>query len=258
VWKGLPRQRIWAATSRALRTPALQDRGVRVVYPPVPSPAGLPLFVVFEGTPATRTETLVDAEAGYRIEIGTVASIDVTGYVGRYDHLLTRETGIPIVQFVPSPRIVVTSLVANELEATTRGLEIAGYWTPVPSWRLDGSYSTFHVTPQLAPGSQDLMAATSDGDAPRAQWQLRTTVSPVTRLTCGAAVFHVGPLEQLQVAAYTRVDINAEWSLARRVSIMVIGQNLLHAAHAEFVGTGSVLLATQIPRSASVRLRWVF
>jgi hypothetical protein len=39
---------------------------------------------------------------------------------------------------------------------------------------------------------------------------------------------------------------------------MAIGQNLLDAAHAEFGGGSSLLLATQVPRSASLRLRWTF
>jgi hypothetical protein len=75
-------------------------------------------------------------------------------------------------------------------------------------------------------------------------------------VTLGVAIFHVGPLEQLQVAAYTRADVNAEWRLTRRLSIMAIGQNHLDAAHAEYGGTGSLLLPTQVARSASLRLRW--
>ena len=159
MWKALPRQRLWAATSRALRTPSLYERGIRVDFPPVPSASGLPLVVTVLGNPAAETETLVDAEAGYRLEIGTAASIDVTGFVGRYDHLRTQEPAAPVVQFVPSPHILVTSQFGNQLEATTRGLEVAGHWTPVPAWRLDGSYTAFHVTPHLAAASQDPSAA---------------------------------------------------------------------------------------------------
>ncbi len=58
--------------------------------------------------------------------------------------------------------------------------------------------------------------------------------------------------------AYTRADVSAEWRFTSRLSAMAIGQNLFDAAHAEFGGTGSLLLATQVPRSASLRLRWTF
>ena len=153
MWKALPHQRLWAAASRALRPPSLDERGLRLDYPPVPSASGLPLLVIALGNPATKTETVVEAEAGYRLEIGTSASIDLTGFVGRYENLVTQEVAAPIVEFVPSPRVLVTSMTSNQLQATTRGLEVAGHWTPVPAWTLDGSYTAFHVSPQLAAAS---------------------------------------------------------------------------------------------------------
>jgi iron complex outermembrane receptor protein len=258
MWKALPRQRLWASTSRALRTPSLYEQGLLVDFPPVPTASGLPLVVSTLGNPSAATETLVDGEAGYRLEIGTDASIDVTGFVGHYDHLRTQEVAAPVVQFVPSPQILVTTQFGNQLAATTRGLEVAGHWAPVPFWRLDGSYTAFHITPQLAATSQDPTAAQTDGSTPNNQWQVRSVFSPGTRAALDLAIFHVGRLEQLQVAAYTRADINAEWRFTSRLSAMVIGQNLFDAAHAEFGTTGSLLLATEVPRSASLRLRWTF
>jgi iron complex outermembrane receptor protein len=258
MWKALPRQRLWASTSRALRTPSLYEQGLLVDFPPVPTASGLPLVVSTVGNPAAATETLVDGEAGYRLEIGTDASIDVTGFVGRYDHLRTQEVAAPVVQFVPSPEILVTTQFGNQLAATTRGLEVAGHWAPVPFWRLDGSYTAFHITPQLAATSQDPTSAQADGSTPRTQWQVRSTLLPRARATLNIAIFHVGPLEQLAVAAYTRTDISAEWRFNSRLSAMAIGQNLFDAAHAEFATASSLLLATEVPRSASLRLRWTF
>ena len=212
----------------------------------------------FNGLYANKLLVLVDAEAGYRLEIGTAASIDVTGFVGRYEHLRTQEQAAPIVELVSSPRILVASQFGNQLEATTRGLEVAANWAPVRAWRLDGSYTTFHVTPRLAAASQDPTATRTDGSAPRTQWHVRSAFLPGMRATLSVAIFHVGPLEQFTVAAYTRADMNAEWRFTRRLSAMVIGQNLLDAAHAESSGADSLVLVTQVPRSASVRLRWTF
>jgi outer membrane receptor protein involved in Fe transport len=78
------------------------------------------------------------------------------------------------------------------------------------------------------------------------------------RATLHVAIFHVGPLEQFHVDAYTRADINAEWRLTKYLSAMAIGQNLFDAGHTESAGTGSLLLVTQVRRSASLRLRWTF
>ena len=207
------------------------------------------------GNPAARTETLIDAEAGYRIELGTAASIDVTGYAGHYEHLRTQETPAPVVRLVPSRQILVTTRFSNQLAATTRGLEIAGHWTPIAAWRLDGSYTGFGDAAACG-GSQDSAAGTEDGSAPRTQWQVQSAFWPGARATLAVAIFHVGSLEQSQVAAYTRADVSAEWQFTRRLSAMAIGSNLFDAAHAEFGDSGSLLRTTQMPRSVSVRLRW--
>jgi iron complex outermembrane receptor protein len=254
MWKARPGQRLWAATSRAIRTPSLIDRGVRLTLPPVPSATGLPLVVSVMGNPDAEAESLVDTEAGYRLEIGTAASVDVTGFWGRYHHLRTHEPAAPVIGFVPSPSVHVTSHVSSRLEATTRGLEVAGRFTPVAAWRLEGSYTALHVTPTRATVSQD---PTADGSAPRTQWQLRSAFSPGTQATLNVAIFHVGRLEQFQVDAYTRADVSAEWRFTRRLSAMAIGQNLFDAAHDEFRGSTAYVQATQVPRSVNVRLRWM-
>jgi iron complex outermembrane receptor protein len=258
MWKAFPHQRLWAATSRALRTPSGYERALRLDYPPVSGPDGVPLLVRSSGNPTAKTERLVDAEVGYRLEKGTAWSIDATGFVGRYQNLTTNEADAPVFQPGPPPQILVTTRFGNLLDATTRGLEVAGHWAPVPAWRVDGSYTAFHLTPHPHPGSQDLDAATADGNAPRTQWQLRSVCSPGTHATFSVALFHAGPLAQLQVDAYTRADATAEWRFTSHLSAIAIGQNVFDAAHAEFSGIKSLALATQIPRSATLRMRWTF
>jgi len=256
MWSGLPHQRLWAASSRALRTPSLSETALHLVNPPVPSPAGLPLVIVSDGNPNLQTETFADGEAGYRLEIGNAVSIDVTGFMGTYAHLVTHETAAPVLQLVPTPQLLVVTKSGNLLEATTDGLEISGHWAPMPSWSLDGSYTAFHLTPHLSAASLDPLSGATDGNAPSNQWQLRSTFSPTARTTVNAALFHVGPIVRLPVAGYTRADVNAEWRFSNRLSLMAIGQNLLDASHAEFAGTSSLLRPTLVPRSFGLRLRW--
>ena len=56
----------------------------------------------------------------------------------------------------------------NLLEATTAGVEITARVTPVTRWRLEGGYSTFHLTAHVSPQSRDSEAASFDGNAPSA------------------------------------------------------------------------------------------
>jgi outer membrane receptor protein involved in Fe transport len=143
------------------------------------------------------------------------------------------------------------------LEATTKGLEIAGHWSPIPLWRLDGSYTAFRVTPKLSPLSTDPSAAADDASTPESQWQLRSAFKLGTRGTLDVGLFHVGRLRQFDVDAYTRMDVTAEWSLTSSLSAMVIGQNLLEAEHAEFSNKVAPLGYSHVPRSVSLRLRWM-
>jgi len=122
--------------------------------------------------------------------------------------------------------------------------------------RFDGSYTAFHLTPRLDATSQDPTAAVTDSSAPRAQWRVASSFSPASRATVNLAIFHVGTLEQLQVEAYTRADISAEWRFNSRLSLTAIGQNLLNAEHVEFAGTAWLVQTTQVPRSVSLRMRW--
>jgi iron complex outermembrane receptor protein len=246
IWKGLSHQIVWASASRALRTPSLYERGVHALFPPVPGPNGLPMLIAIEGSEQATAEDLVESEMGYRLEIGKAASIDVTGYEGQYHHLEGVETGDPVVQFVPSPQLLITSRFVNRLDAATHGLEMAGHWTPLRAWRVDGSYTVFHIVPDLVPWP-----------APGTQWQLRSEFSSGARATFVAALFRVGALENIKVSAYSRADVSMEWRFSGGLSAIATVQNLFDAAHAEFANSeASPMLATEVPRSGGVQFRW--
>lgn len=255
MWKLRPNQRVWAAASHALRTPSLTDTGIRVEFPAVPTAAGLPLVVKASGNPAIKSEEFADVEAGYRREWGSVASVDITAFTGSYDALITTEVAAPVLELAPVPRLVVMTTSGNQERARTRGVEIVGHWMPSAAWRLDGSYSAFNLTPELAATSTDA-DNTDDGAVPTSQWQITLAFSPSTRASFYAAIGHVGRLRELEVDAYTRADLTAELRLSKRLTVMAIGQNLLDASHAEHSGNSSLIQSTQVPRSFSVRVRW--
>ena len=70
--------------------------------------------------------------------------------------------------------------------------------------------------------------------------------------------FHTGPVDPLEVPAFSRLDARLEWSLTAPLSVIASGQNLLDASHLEFNGDRTVLASTLVPRSGAVQLRWRF
>ena len=141
-----------------------------------------------------------------------------------------------------------------EIEANPDGIALGG--AVLEALAMAGQVTRAKVAAEEA--SQDPEAAREDGNAPHMQWQVRSAFSPGTRATLNVSIFHVGRIEQFPVDAYTRADVSAEWRFTGRLSAMAIAQNLFDAAHAESAGVRSLLVVTQVPRSAGLRLRVAF
>ena len=257
MWSFVPQQHVWGAVSRALRTPSLLDVYSRFNYTSFVGQGGLAVVVGAIGNPDFKSEEVVNTEAGYRVEIGSTASLDITAFRGSYGQLKTREPLAPRMELTPAPRhLFIPVQFGNLLQATSTGVEITARWMPVSWWRLDGGYSTFHMTPHVSAASGDKAAATFDGNAPRAQWQAHSSLSIVPHAQLDTTLFHVGALANLGIAAYTRADAQLDVPLTRQLSLSVVGQNLFDPAHAEYAGQGAIVTPTLIPRSARVQIQW--
>lgn len=259
LWRATPRQRLWGSVSHALRTPSLADKGIRVDFPasaPTPQSGELPIAISLTGNPALEAERMTGGDAGYRVEIGSRATIDVAAFIGRYDKLKTIEPSTPSLTFVNGlPVIRVSATYQNLLSADTRGAEISARFVVSDAWRLDGRFSAFDLSPHPDPTSQDPAGAAFDGSAPAYQWRVHSAQAFGPRLQTDLHLFHVGPLVQLGIAGYTRADARVEWVATPRLSLVAEGHNLFDASHTEFGGDVTVL-STQVPRRFSLRLTW--
>jgi outer membrane receptor protein involved in Fe transport len=137
-------------------------------------PSGLPIVIDLRGNPEFSDQTVVEHEIGYRLSLGSAATFDAAAFTARYDGLRTSEPLTPQFETTPSPHIVTPMQFANLLDATTSGVEIVAQWQPVRVWRLEGSYTAFHLTPRVDPASLDLAAASADGRTPTQQWRVRS------------------------------------------------------------------------------------
>jgi iron complex outermembrane receptor protein len=256
IWTVTRSQRVWTALSRSLRTPSIVDRDMNIEYAALPSGAGLPILPRFVGNAQVVSESVDALEGGYRVALGAI-ELDATAFGSRYRELRTYEPLAPSVVFTATgPAVIAGTTAGSGLGGRAAGVELSAQWQPFRQWRLDGGYSTFSFTGQLSPTSADPTAAAFDGDAPAHQWQARSRVTLARGTELDAFVARIGSLRQMGVAAYTRVDARVEFKLTHRLSLAIVGQNLIGDAHAEFVGSGSGPIATLVPRSADVRLFW--
>jgi iron complex outermembrane receptor protein len=260
LWKLTSQQRLWASAARAIRIPSLIDRGMHLEYPPTVLPNGLLMIAGAIGNPDFRSEHLFNSEIGYRLNLGSMASIDAVGFAGRYSDLQTYEPLEPVLtppDRLGPPQLKALAQLENVLSADTAGAELTARLQLTPTWEIDGSVSTFHLTPHLN-GSRDLNAASYDGRVPTFQWRAHSAFPILLRGQADVHLFRVGAIDALSVPAYTRLDARLEWPLTSQLSVIASGQNLTNRAHAEFSGHENNLQSTLVPRSGSLRLAWRF
>ena len=257
LWAASQEQRLWVAASRARRTPSTADRDLRVNLGVLPGET-LPIVVGLSGNPDYQSEGFLQFEAGYRVRLGATASVDTTIFTGAYDGLPTTEPIGPILELTPEPaHILAGGTFGNLMSARMSGVEVNVRWNPVPQWRLETSYAFLHLAGRVDATSQDLTAAGTDGNSPTHQWDARTAYSVRPGVEVSASLWRVGRLRDLLVPAYTRLDARAEFRLSRQLTAAAVVQNILQGDHQEFA-SDSFFLASRLPRSARLDLRWAF
>jgi iron complex outermembrane receptor protein len=253
MWTMTPAHRVWAATSRALRTPSLIDRGLHLEYL-LAEPTPVSVVVAATGNPGFSSERFVNTEAGYRFTLNSIWSLDVVGFSGRYDDLQTFEPQPPVFEIVNGlPQMTVITRYENLMRADTQGAEVSSRILLRSGWQIDGAFSAFHLTSHPN-GSQDPASPLYDGHAPSRQWRAHLAFPLFARGQGDLHLFRTGALRQLAVEPYTRLDARLEWALTTQLSAEFIGQNLLNAAHFEFRGHETNMQSTLIPRSVGLRL----
>ncbi|TFW28546.1 TonB-dependent receptor [Massilia arenosa] len=233
AWQLNPDDLLWAAATRAIRSPSRIDRDL---YVPTPGQAPERPWLV-EGGPAFRSETAHVAELGYRGQLGPAIALSATAFAARYDDLRTLE---------PQPDR--GAVFQNLGEGRTRGLEAWARWNPVPQWRVTASAVVQRIATSLKPGSRDASAggslATND---PSHYWTLRSLWDVSNALTLDLFFRHVGSLPRPAVPAYSELNARLGWTVRPGLELSVTGRNLLHAEHAEFgADTTRALAARQL------------
>jgi iron complex outermembrane recepter protein len=260
VWTPSTRDMFWSAVSGADRTPARSDTNIRVNYAAEPGPGGLPLLVSLFGNPNFKDERLTAFEVGYRKSWTNRLSLDSTVFYNRYRDLVSVEPGATFLETNPAPaHLVVPSYFGNGLHGETHGIEVFANWQPASFWSLSPGYAFFSTHLHPFAGSQDFTdAAGIDGGAPDHQAQLRSSVSLPFHVQWNASAYFVNRLPAVSIPSYTRVDTNLMFHFGERVSVSMVGQNLLKSRHPEYAGTDSSVETDMIRRSAYARITWSF
>jgi iron complex outermembrane receptor protein len=262
-WNLDSRQLLWAAVSRAVRTPSRYDRDLRVPSGLVNPPPPFQFPTTFlQGNTDFHSEALIAYEAGYRAELGTRLAGSISAFYNDY-HDLRSTTATPTTATYPFPFPV---FFQNNVEGDTYGLELAGSYQLLDWWRLHAGYNLLRESLHARPGQTDATGSTNETADPQQQLALRSSMDLPHAVSLDAALrwvdrVHInngptgGPVVGT-VPSYFGLDSRLAWRVNARLELSVVGQNLLHERHVEY-GFPSPT-REQIVRSVFARLTWAY
>jgi len=231
AWKVAPDTLLWASISRSVRTPSRFD-------------TDLVNTGILIGGPSFDSEYLLAYETGYRGRLADNLSLSVSLFYNDYEDLRTIER---------VGAFVVPLEIKNNMYGYTYGLEAWADYSPLDGWRLSAGLSTLYKDLALKPGNRDVGGIAFAGNDPNYQLQLRSSFDITEDLMLDLWLRNVDGLKSPRVSAYVEMDARLSYSITPEVEVAVVGQNLFHDRHIEFINPS--VAAREIPRSFYIQLR---
>jgi iron complex outermembrane receptor protein len=232
-WQTDARNFLWAAVSRAVRPPSRLERDLT-------APG------IVERSPDFQSEKLIAYEAGWRAQLLPEATLSVSVFYNDYTDLRTTS---------PNPVTVLPITFGNGLAGHTYGLDAWGTYNTASWWRISPGVELLRKRFHLEPGQSDIAGIqTVLGHDPAHQLFLRSYMDLPNNCELYVGLRQIGKLPSVDVPAYFEADARLAYRPLPNVELALVGQNLIHARHAE---------ATQppvheIPRSFYFGVRWSF
>ena len=238
-WRLASSGTLWAAVSRALRTPSRVDRELF-------APAKPPFFLT--GGPDFHSEEELAYELGYRYQRGSVA-LSVATFYSRYHGLRSLEQVNP-----PAP---VPLVIGNGQDGESYGAEVTAQYWLTSRWRVHAGYTELRVHVWPNPGSTDMSRGATESQAPDRQFLLQSSVDLPAHLGFTAGFRAIDDINHQLVPAYAELNTTLTWQPTAHLDLSVVGQNLLHGQHREF-GASTSPTRRDIQRGVYGAVAWRF
>ncbi len=261
IWTPGADTSVWAAVSRAQRTPSRTEHDVTAFSNITDLGGGVLLQLRIEGNRRFDSERLTAYEAGWRRRFSPALALDLALFYNDYSGLRTLE---PMgMEFNPSPppHVIVPIAADNGADARSWGGELVLRARPIPRWQLELAYNHLQLRVNDG-GSADTTAKDSEDNSPRHRLTLRSLWQLPRDAELNATLRYVDEISSEAgippVDAYTELDLVLLTRIGQRLQLSLVGQNLLDRNHQEYddiiVGTPAV----EVERAYYLKLRLDF
>jgi iron complex outermembrane receptor protein len=240
-WNLSSDQALWAAISRAVRTPSRIDRDLSEAAPPYP--------VLVTGGRNYTSEAVIAYELGLRAQLTSRFTASISGFYNEYDHV--RSISV-------TPNTLLPYYFANNVAGHNYGLEFSGNLQLLDDWSLHAGYTWLEDHLHVRPGQIDINNARYEIADPEHQLSFRSSLNLPGRAELDAGLRWVDTLHNTTgtVPAYFELDTRLAWHAGERLELSIVGQNLLHNHHPEYGLPGP--MRVEIQRSIYGRVAWQY
>lgn len=258
IWTPTKQQSVWAAISRAVRTPSRAQDNATLNTSVFPTQFG-PTSITFFGRTNTLAEELTAFELGYRVQPTDRLSFDFATFYNVYDHLTTVKVGRPFLSLDPTPHLVQPLLQTNDLRGETYGFEAAIGWQALKWWNIKAGYTFLEMKLYTDPVAHDSsIESRTEGSTPHHQFSVRSMMDLPYSLQLDLWFRVEDKLPALEVSSYANLDARLAWKVLDNLELSIVGQNLLQDQHLEFRPDFLSTPATEVQRGVYGKVVWKF
>lgn len=230
LWSLTSHQTLWAAVSRAVRTPSRMEANSVIDYRP---------YYYFTGNDDLVSEDLLAHEVGYRIQFNKRLSLDIATFYNFYDSLINN---------------VSKETFENVYKGETYGVETTINWNVIDRWKLITGYTYFREN------FFDYSDTEFYADDPRNQFNIRSLLNLPYHTEFDTTLYYVDGINlsdtDMDIPEYFRFDMCLGWHITKSAEVSLVGTNLLDNEHYEF--SDRSIAPTQIERAIYVKFTWEF
>lgn len=256
------RMTVWAAVSRAVRTPSRADMDVRLnqrVYPPDSLSPGFPTtLITLFGNRNFVSEEIMAYELGFRVNPIDKFFLDLSLFYNSYSNFYTIELDMPYLNELPVPHLVIPVHTDNKMDAETYGFELSADLQILPQWRLRMAYSFLHINMFLHEDSWYTAGETWEGYSPDHQVFLRSYSRLSKNIEWNIDIRYVSSLPDINIESIVHFNTRFGLTLSERLHFFLVGQNLLYSQRPQFKGSHVPTIPTEVQRGFYTGFTWKF